>query len=148
MAWTGLPVSVANSAVRFSSKAAEWAGKPSASLTRGCSSPTQPVKTSPTMTRGGAAGVPLDWHIVGGGLVEFDCGTDTAGDAAHGLDGVGPVDRALAAHPAVVLGQTGQDAGHMVGLFGQTGVKRGELFVGGAHAAGSAGMAGAFGSHR
>lgn len=97
---------------------------------------------------GGAAGVPLDGHIVGGGLVEFDCGTDTAGDAAHGLDGVGPVDRALAAHPAVVLGQTGQDAGHMVGLFGQTGVKRGELFVGGTHAAGSAGMAGAFGSHR
>ena len=98
---------------------------------------------------GGAAGVPLDWHIVGGGLVEFDCGTDTAGDAAHGLDGVGPVDRALAAHPAVVLGQTGRDAGHMVGLFGQTGVERGELCSSvGRTPPGSAGMAGAFGSHR
>ena len=33
-ACTGLPLKVANSAVRFSSNAAEWAGKPNASLPR------------------------------------------------------------------------------------------------------------------
>ena len=45
------------------------------------------------------------------------------------LDGVGPVDLALAAHPAVVLGQTGLMPRHMVGLVrADRGVKRGELF--------------------
>ncbi|VUX34621.1 Uncharacterised protein [Bifidobacterium pseudocatenulatum] len=35
LACTGLPLNVANSAVKSNSKAAEWAGKPNASLTCG-----------------------------------------------------------------------------------------------------------------
>ena len=62
-ACTGLPSSVPNSAVRFSSNAAECAGSPSASLTRGCSSPTMPTTCSPADDLRGAAGVPLRGRV-------------------------------------------------------------------------------------
>ena len=54
----------------------------------------------------------------------------------HRLNGVGPIDRALAAHPAGVLRKAGKDAGNMVGLVGQTRVESLKLLLGGLHAAG------------
>ena len=85
---------------------------------------------------GSTARMPLCRHIFGRRLIKHDLRTDAIRKTMHGFNGVRPIDRTLAAQPAIVFSQTGQDAGHVVGLIRQTGVQRCQLLIGRAHATG------------